>query len=615
MDWLESIFRFLFAWIDKIIAWAIEQAYELFVLIADTNIFSAEVLVMFSRRVYALLAIFMLFKMAFSLINYIINPDDFSDKGKGAGKLITNVFIVLALIVSMPYIFSAAYDLQGKIIKNSVIQKVVLGVGGSSGPNVSPGKIMAFTVYSAFITPNPDYPGMKNADDTSKCETLYSKREVTADCEGVVRTAAGDNGLILLKNAVNAYDSQSLLDYDLVVNAKTNGKFLFNYTPIISSICAGLVAWLILLFCIDISIRVVKLGFLQLIAPIPIISYMDPKSSKDGMFKKWTKVCLTTYGDIFIRLLAISFAIFIINIIGAGKITQISDPTKEISFVTHPFVKIFILLGALLFAKQLPKLIEDLTGVKLSGDFSLNPMKKIGSAPLIGGAATAGLSYGANLAKGGLAAGHGLGKSLFQQARGDSLGAADTRNNIGSDFNKRMSAARTEASGRFAASGFAGSDKYSGETASAALKKEGQEDLKKSKAAEITLANARNLWEQGKRSSDATTGIPDLDTTNIADTYGKVFKNEGFIKSLVNVDKAKDLAKVLEQDYAVAQANLNSDPTNPANATALQTARENFNKHTKTLSALEKTHETISQIYSDDARTETARKVAKGPRP
>ena len=63
---------------------------------------------------------------------------------------------------------------------------------------------------------------------------------------------------------------------------------LFNYTPIISSICAGIVAWIILL-CIDVSVRVVKLGFLQLIAPIPIISYIDPQSSKDGMFKNGQK--------------------------------------------------------------------------------------------------------------------------------------------------------------------------------------------------------------------------------------------------------------------------------------------------------------------------------------
>ena len=417
MDWLESIFRFLFAWIDKLIAWAIEQAYTLFSMIADTNIFDEKVLTMFSQRVYALLAIFMLFKLAFSLINYVINPDDFTEKGKGAGKLITNIFIVLLLIVSVPTIFKVAYDLQGMVIKNNVIQKVVLGVGTTDNNNVSPGKIMAFTVYSAFVTPNPDYPNMTNSDGTGKCDTLYSKMEVTPDCADVVRTAARDDGVTLLTNAVNQYDAQSLLSYDLVVNAKTNGKFLFNYTPIISSICAGIVAWIILLFCIDISIRVVKLGFLQLISPIPIISYVDPKSSKEGMFKKWTKVCASTYLDLFVRLAAISFAIFIINIIGAGKMTKISDPTQVITFATNPFVKIFILLGALLFAKQIPKLIEDLTGLKMSGAFTLNPMKKIGESPFATAALGGAVGAGAG-AIGAFQANRAIGKGGLRSALG-----------------------------------------------------------------------------------------------------------------------------------------------------------------------------------------------------
>jgi hypothetical protein len=463
MDWLESIVRFLFAWIDKIIAWVIEQAYSLFILISDTNIFNQQVLEMFSRRVYALLAIFMLFKLAFSLINYIINPDDFTDKSKGAAKLITNVFIVLGLIVTVPYMFKLAYDFQGLVVKNSVIQKVVLGVGGASvKDDQTPGKIMAFTVYSAFVTPNPNYPGM---DD--KCDELYSKREVSPDCEDIVRSAAGPNGPLILKNAVDAYDSQSLLNYDLIVNAKTNKQFLFNYTPIISSICAGIVAWIILIFCIDIAIRVVKLGFLQLIAPIPIISYVDPKSSKEGMFKKWTKICFSTYADLFVRLIAISFAIFIINIIGTGEITKISKPDEVISFTTHPFVKIFILLGALMFAKQIPKLIEDLTGVKMGDSFTLNPMKKVGASPF----AAAALGGVGGLVGGGLANAYAAGsnmrktigeKGLRDAFTGGKTGVRGFMHGAGTVFGGAGTVIAGGASGMFRGGGAAAKDKNVG---------------------------------------------------------------------------------------------------------------------------------------------------------
>ena len=53
----------------------------------------------------------------------------------------------------------------------------------------------------------------------------------------------------------------------------------------------------------------------------------------------------------------------------------------------NPFVKVFIILGALMFAKQLPKLISDLTGMKMDGKFTLNPLKKMSEVPIAGKAA------------------------------------------------------------------------------------------------------------------------------------------------------------------------------------------------------------------------------------
>ena len=121
-----------------------------------------------------------------------------------------------------------------------------------------------------------------------------------------------------------------------------------------------------------------------MLAPVPIISRIDPKKGKE-VFDKWVKTCINTYLDLFIRLLAIYFAIFVI--------TQIID-LRFVDAVTgqemgevNPFVKVFIILGALMFAKQLPKLISDLTGVKMDGKFTLNPLKKMSEVPIAGKAA------------------------------------------------------------------------------------------------------------------------------------------------------------------------------------------------------------------------------------
>ncbi len=609
MHWIEVIFRFLFAWIDKIIAWVIVQAYNLFALIADTNIFSEPVITMFNRRVYALLALFMLFKLSFSLVNYIVNPNDFSDQSKGFSKLITNVFVMLIALIAVPYVFAAAYELQGIIIGKNTIQKIVLGVGAGGDEEDSSGQIMAFTVYSAFITPNPDFPGMEN-----KCDEIYYDRKISAECKSIVHDAAGYTGADILITALDQYDAQSLLDYDLVVHAKKDGEFLFNYTPIISSICAGIVAWIILLFCIDISIRVVKLGFLQLIAPIPIISYIDPKSSKDGMFKKWTKVCFSTYADVFVRLAAISFALLIINIIGKSEMTRISgDPTDVIKLTTHPFVKIFIMLGALLFAKQLPKLITDLTGIELSGKFTMSPIKRVAEAPLIGGAASSGMSYGKNLLKNAALATVPLGRAAWHKMRNHDDKASRIMDDTRTKFSRRMDAAGTEARGRWSASGITGTDNYTGDTASSILRKEKEDVRSKRKSGRLSLKEAQELHEIGTRSNRIK-----LDYSSdaaIKATYHKVFKHEEFIRSKIEVDKAKDKLKDYEQEYALIQAKLNADPTNSQLAADLREAREKFNKQSKAVNASEKTHEYVSQIYTDDAKIEKARSIAKGPKP
>ena len=63
----------------------------------------------------------MLFKLSFSLITYVVNPDDFSDKSKGFGKLIQNAVISLAMLVLVPYAFQMAFNLQAKILDDNLL--------------------------------------------------------------------------------------------------------------------------------------------------------------------------------------------------------------------------------------------------------------------------------------------------------------------------------------------------------------------------------------------------------------------------------------------------------------------------------------------------------------
>lgn len=396
MDIVGTILRFLFAWIDKIVAWAINIIYDLIIRISDVTVFNDAIIETLGNRISVILGIFMLFKVSFSLVNYALNPDSFTDKEKGAGKLVTNIIVMLVMLVSFNMVFKQAFNLQGKIVKSNVLANIIFGVGSRDAGinNEEAGNEMAFYVYSAFMQPNP------NSVLGNRCDYIYSGASTVLDSDGnsvdvqtknteCLSKLQESTSMIIMTNfstAIAKHDSQKLLDYDLIL-AKENGEFLFDYIPIISTVCGIIILLVLIQFCFDIAIRSVKLGFLQLIAPIPIISYIDPKSGKDGMFKKWIKTCLSTYADLFIRLLALFFAIFVITALLNNSMVSIStgDP---ISFWTDPFVKIMIILGALLFAKQLPQLISDLTGIKLNGGFTLNPMNRIQQTPGVGWASS-----------------------------------------------------------------------------------------------------------------------------------------------------------------------------------------------------------------------------------
>ena len=105
MGWLETIFRTLLFWLDSIVYKFIPTVYNLLVNIAETSIFSEDVFTLFSNRIYTLLGVFMLFKVSFSILTYIVDPDAFTDKNKGFGKLISNIIITLVLLILTPFIW------------------------------------------------------------------------------------------------------------------------------------------------------------------------------------------------------------------------------------------------------------------------------------------------------------------------------------------------------------------------------------------------------------------------------------------------------------------------------------------------------------------------------
>ena len=394
-----EIFRGLCSMIDSALFWLINNLYQLFMDIATANVFG-NLAQNFSSRIYTILGLFMLFKVSFSFINYIINPDDMTGREKGVGNLVKNLAIVLVLIVVTPIAFNYAYRIQAVVLSSNVIPSFILGTSNSEN-SLSDSKYViaeqginiAYLTFSSFLRPsekayvesNSDnkkawdecakYSGNIFADNTSKASECRSRAGslVTEAYNGYANTPVVSD--TTLKDKYN--QASKIVSAEMYNMTVPEGKvlfwdygkrFLFDQTPLISTIAGIFVAYIFIVFCFDIAVRTIKLALLEIIAPIPIMSRIDPKAAGgNSMFNKWVRMCISTYLDVFMRLAIIFFAIFFIKEITSSNMKSITG-----NDITNPFVTLFLIFGALLFAKQLPMILQDLTGIRLApGGLSL----------------------------------------------------------------------------------------------------------------------------------------------------------------------------------------------------------------------------------------------------
>lgn len=381
-----KVFRFLFSWIDSLIAKLITMMYKLLMNLSELVLYSDDIIKVLGKRIGLILGIFMLFKLAISLINYMISPDKISDGKQGGGKLIINVGISLALLISINFIFKEAYRIQGVIVNSRIIEKVFFGNNGiylstSDNSEEQDYKMdIGYYLYSGFLVPNVDIFGHSCdemwdvAVDLNQLTDAQKAANDDKTCASLLIENLDDNAIRSINNARNSLDMSYVLnDWDIISASPKERVLAFDYIPIVSNV-AGIVVLLVLIsFSMDLATRAIKMLFLQIIAPIPIISNMDLGKGQE-IFKKWGKQCINTYLSVFIRLIAINFAVFMIVLLRGDY--------KNI-FVNNVWLNIFLIIGALMFAKQVPGLLEDFLGIKMNG-LTLHPIKKFQEQALFG---------------------------------------------------------------------------------------------------------------------------------------------------------------------------------------------------------------------------------------
>ena len=392
-----DIIRFVFFFIDLAVYGLVTILYNVMAQLAKMSFLDQAGMDSLAERIYVFLGVFVLFKILFSLINSFVNPDSWNDKKEGGPQILKRLIVALTLLAIVPLIFTQAFRLQHAVLNENIIGSVFMGASSNPDEFDTAGNLISVTIFQGFFQP------AKTASGSLVCPDVERHSEITT--------------VGMARQYLNTHDSN---------------EYCYNYSFFISTIAGGFAAWIMLLFAIDIALRSAKLTFLQLLAPFPILSYVDPKNEK--VFHSWVKETLSTYADLFVRLLSLFLMVFfIIELTKSGVFSfyeydsdgVLSTSTSEAGV----FVRAIAIIGLLMFAKQAPDLLYNILGLQKPKGFTLNPMTKLAQVPGVGKLSALGLGAAGGAAAGALA-GRASGQSLAGAMHGAVTGGRSGAANV-----------------------------------------------------------------------------------------------------------------------------------------------------------------------------------------
>lgn len=322
------------------------------------------------ETVYSFLAIFMFFRVAFSLITMLVDPSLIDDKSKGAKKIVLNIFICLGLIVVVPVFFRVAKNIQTRVLEEKIIERAVGGDIYSNDQNYNLGNELALSTWSVFLQPVVD-----EGDAYDAWKGVFESGNPTIWPLPVLATHLNDTTGGILGGLAT-----EIAGVAAILRATGTVTYQLGYIWLISGLVGIYVVWTMIKMLIDVAYRSIKFLLLEVISPIAIISYIDPKSSEKGLFSKWLSETLKTYLSLFIRIFIFAMVSVIL------KQISVSSFFDEGNILT----KLFFILALVAFMKTAPKFIDNLFGTEISkgSDTKFASDLLRGGLGAIGGAAT-----------------------------------------------------------------------------------------------------------------------------------------------------------------------------------------------------------------------------------
>lgn len=407
---------------------------DMFFRLGSAEIFKNETIKEIYARIGLILGLFMIFRVTIVLIQYVLDPDKLLDKQKGLVNIAKKMVIVVVLLGVTPSIFRFAFSMQDEIISSNVIPIVITGKRIKSddfGHNV------AWITFNSFYKFDNEH--LSDVQKKSYCTALVP------NSTGSNRTPLESDFLYsgTLRSAYSCVNER----YD---SGSNKGEYVIDFSGEgLIALAAGLIIlWIIIMFTIQVAVRVFQLAYLQLIAPIPIIAYLTPKG--DDNFNKWVKQCTSTYIDFFIRVAIIYFVIYIIEFLAGNSNQYFLDSVgaNNMGFWDSSWLLVVMIIALLLFAKKVPDLLKEVfpsLGGAGKFSFGLKPPKEVKGAATFGIGAAAG-------AVGGLATGIKYGNGWKGKISGafgglgrGALGGMKTKGNPFQNASKGMANQRAAA--------------------------------------------------------------------------------------------------------------------------------------------------------------------------
>ena len=378
--------------IDGVIYDFICYIYEIFYSLADINIFSDTAYKEITTKLYVILGLVMMFVLAYSLLKAVINPDDYAKGEQSITKLIPNVLVSLAIIVLLPTVFEFAMNFQHAVLTNNTIYNFFLDENevNSASTTVEPGRETAFYTFSAFFYPSEEFCSSDEGGNTTDINAC--KEKVLSNGDKWYWPPSWGNKEISLAQLDSSILSgeASFRNYTQFSDAVAENEA--SYTLIVSTVAGVFILYVLLNFCFDMAVRVIKLAFYQLIAPIPVICRILPGGKFKDTFNTWVKQTVSVYLEVFIRIFVMAISVFLIDFVvryfDSGELTaQIGN----VGFVQRLIIQALLIMAVVIFMKQAPKLIGDLFKLD-TGGMKLGLMDKLAmGGGLLAGAAAGGL--------------------------------------------------------------------------------------------------------------------------------------------------------------------------------------------------------------------------------